>query len=660
MEETQASGTSPRSPESQQDVVLNNLPYPIWLKDGTGRYIYVNQSFLLFYGFSLDTVLSATDENLFPPELSADYRSKEQLAALKGDGLRSAEVARRADGQRIMVETTRTPVFDDRGNLVAQSGIVRPIDEVAPSRKHTDEWPRAAEIALRQAEEKYRNIFENAVEGIFQTAPDGHIISANPALARIFGYESPEDLMADVSNMDARVYGSEKRRREYEQLMESQGLVREFETQVRCRDGSNRWVSVNSRKVTNGRGSLLYYEGTIESIAERKRLEAQVRNAQKMESIGTLAGGVAHDFNNILTTIMGYCSLINMKAAKGNPVLGYIDQIMEAANRASTLTHSLLSFSRKQVTGTKAIDVNETIKGVEKLLRRIIGEDIELRTALSPEKLVVVVGDGQIGQVLMNIATNARDAMPDGGVLTIKTERVHLSGDVTGTDIEPESPFVAIEVQDTGSGMDERTKDQAFDPFFTTKEVGKGTGLGLSVVYGIVKQNNGYVNVTSELGKGTSFTVYFPLADVASGTDSLHEKAEIQGGSETILVAEDNVQVREIVTTTLRDFGYEVVEAFDGADAVAKFEECGGTVDLLLFDVIMPRANGREAYLEIRKTKPDVKAIFMSGYTGDVLSRKGISRVGIPVISKPIVIERLLKEIRDVLDRAPSQLTLFP
>jgi CheY-like chemotaxis protein len=357
---------------------------------------------------------------------------------------------------------------------------------------------------------------------------------------------------------------------------------------------------------------------------------------------------------------MGYCSLIMMKAGKGNPLLGYIDQIMEAATRASTLTHSLLSFSRKQVTETKVIDVNETIKGVEKLLRRIIGEDIELRTLLSPEKLVVIVGDGQIGQLLMNIATNARDAMPDGGALTIKTEQVHLGGDVRKRNDEPQGIFAAIEVLDTGSGMDERTKDQIFDPFFTTKEVGKGSGLGLSIVYGIVKQNKGYINVASEPGRGTSVTVYFPLAEPATETESLHEKAELQGGTETILVAEDNIQVREIVTTTLRDFGYHVVEAFDGADAVQKFAEEPGGIDLLLLDVIMPRKNGKEAYLEIRKTKPDIRAIFMSGYTGDVLSRKGISRVGIPMISKPIVIEKLLTEIRNVLDNAPTQLTLFP
>ncbi len=410
MEETQPYGISPSSLNDRHAILLDHIPHPVWLKDEMRRYVYVNRSFLDFYGLLLENVLFRDDDGIFPPDLSSDYRVKEDLVAAKKEALRTLDVALTGDGLRIAVETTRTPVLDHGGKIVATTGFVQ----------HTGSGK--AEEAIRQAEEKYRNIFENAIEGIFQIDPDGRIVSANPALARILGYDSPQDLMATVTNMDGQIHVSEKRRREYNELLETKGLVRDFETQVSCKDGRLNWVSVNSRRVTDSRGNLLYDEGTMESITERKKLEAQLRNAQKMESIGTLAGGVAHDFNNILTTIMGYCSLIMMKAGKGNPLLGYVEQIMEAANRASTLTHSLLSFSRKQVTETKAIEVNENIRGVEKLLRRIIGEDIELRTALSAKQLVVLVGDGQIGQVLMNIATNARDAMPDGGALTIKTE----------------------------------------------------------------------------------------------------------------------------------------------------------------------------------------------------------------------------------------------
>ncbi len=519
---------------------------------------------------------------------------------------------------------------------------------------------RSMEEALAQAEERYRYIYENAVEGIFQISLDGRFISANPAFARIHGFDSPGDLVERVTNAGKQLCVSERRRQEYLRLMETEGFARDFEVQVYCEDGSLQWVSLNTRVVRDREGKALYYEGIVESIAERKKLEAQLLHAQRMESIGTLAGGVAHDFNNILTTVMGCCSLILMKAGPSAQVTNYVNQIMEAADKASALTQSLLAFSRKQAMATKSVDVNETIKVVEKLLRRIIGEDIELRTSLSRERLVVVAGDGQVAQLLMNLATNARDAMPDGGVLSIKTEQVHLSGDFIKAYDGKEGVYASIEVSDTGSGMDERTKDQIFDPFFTTKEVGKGTGLGLSIVYGIVHQNKGYVNVASQPGKGTTLTAYLPLTEPAGSVVGIQEKEELKGGSEVILVAEDNREVRQIVTTVLSDFGYTVIEAVDGVDAVEKFSENREGIHLLLLDVIMPRKNGKEAYIEIKRIRPDIRAVFMSGYTGDILSKKGISREGIPMISKPIVIEKLLKQIRELLDTRSSQMTLFP
>jgi PAS domain S-box-containing protein len=672
MKETKTFHTSSKSPPDFHRLIVDSIPYPAWFKDEKGRYVFVNPAFLQFFNVSRQVVLLRKDGEVFPAELASGYAARDKMAISDAKEVRSTEIVEKSHGERARVDTTRTPVLDDNGSVVGITGIMRPLGPVldaplADGRLGAGDAPESGsgksntEEDLRAAEEKYRNIFENAVEGIFQARPDGRIISANPALARILGHDSAEDLLRSASELGSQVYVSEKRYKEYVHLMETGGQVRGFEAQFQCRDGTVQWVSINARTVLDSDGYPVYYEGTAESITERKKLESQLRHAQKMESIGTLAGGVAHDFNNILTTIMGYCSLIMMKAGKGNPVLGYIDQIMEAANRASTLTQSLLSFSRKQATEIKMVEINESIRSVEKLLRRIIGEDIELQTSLCSERLHATVGDGQIGQLLMNLATNARDAMPEGGVLAVKTEQAHLSADfIKKTTEGGEGVYAAIEVTDTGKGMDERTKDKVFDPFFTTKEVGKGTGLGLSIVYGIVKQNKGYINITSEPGKGSVFTVYLPLAESSGDMGSLHEKADLQGGNETILVAEDNIQVREIVTTTLRDFGYTIIEAFDGADAIEKFGDHRADIDLLLLDVIMPRKNGKEAYLEIKKMRPDIRAIFMSGYTGDILTRKGISRVGIPMISKPIVIEKLLKEIRDVLEKSPSQLTLFP
>ncbi len=516
------------------------------------------------------------------------------------------------------------------------------------------------EETLQQAEEKYRYLYDNAAEGIFQASLDGRFINANTALARTLGFDSPEELIERAADAGKQLYVSERRRQEYVDLMEKEGAARDFEVQLYCKDGTVQWVSLTARLVRDKDQNALCHEGILESVTERKKLEAQLLHAQRMESVGTLAGGVAHDFNNILTTVMGYCSLILMKAGPGAQITSYVNQIIEAADRASALTQNLLAFSRKEVTETKAVQVNESIKVVEKLLRRIIGEDIELRTSLSSERLVVVVGDGQIGQLLMNLATNARDAMLDGGVLNIRTEKVHLSGDFMKAYEGKEGAYAAIEVSDTGSGMDERTRDQIFDPFFTTKEVGKGTGLGLSIVYGIVRQNKGYVNVASQPGRGTTITVYFPLAESADSVVGIKQKEDLPGGSEVILVAEDSRDVRLIVATVLRDFGYTVIEAVDGVDAVEKFNENKDAIDLLLLDVIMPRKNGKEAYLELKKMRPDIRAIFMSGYTGDILSRKGIGREGIPIVSKPIVIEKLLKQIRDLLDTRTSQMSLFP
>jgi PAS domain S-box-containing protein len=640
-------------PRSEDDyrTMFENAVVGIFRSTVDGRFLKTNRATARLLGFDSPEELMSSVTDIVNQIYVNPEDGKRYLKLIKKHGVIEdfeAEMYRK-DGTAIHELLNAHIARDEKGAVRYVEGTAQDI---------TEKWK--AEKALRQAEEKYRQIYENAIEGIFQASPEGRLISANPALARILGYDSPQDLLNNVRNIVSQVYANERRRKEYFYLMDTQGIIRDFEVQAQCKDGSTHWVSLNAKEVRDDGGNVLYHEGTLESITERKKLEAQLRHAQKMESIGTLAGGIAHDFNNILTTIMGYCSLITMKAGEKNPLLVYVNQIMEAANRASTLTQSLLAFSRRQTVEAKPVDVNESIRGVEKLFRRIIGEDIELRTTLSRERLIVIIGDGHMGQLLMNLATNARDAMPEGGILSIKTEQVHLSGEVAKTHGGKEGAYVAIEVSDTGKGMDETTKDQIFDPFFTTKEVGKGTGLGLSIVYGIVHQNKGYIDVSSEPGKGAAFTIYLPLAEPVSTEDIPREKAGLRGGNEVILVAEDNAQVREIVATTLRDFGYTVVEAFDGEDAIEKFRANGGAIDLLLLDLIMPRKNGKETYVELQKTRPDIRVLLMSGHTGDILSSKGISREGIPMITKPVAVEKLLRQIREILDNKPSQLSLFP
>ncbi len=380
--------------------------------------------------------------------------------------------------------------------------------------------------------------------------------------------------------------------------------------------------------------------------AEKKVLQAQLLHAQKMEAVGTLAGGIAHDFNNILTAIIGYGNVMQMKLPAGDPVREHLDHILAAAERAANLTHSLLAFSRKQIIRPGPVTVNSVVQRIEKLLVRLMGEDIEFRSVLSPDDPVVMADAGQLEQVLMNLATNARDAMPNGGSLLVETTIVDR-----GAQADAEGRSAVISVTDTGEGMDEATRRRIFDPFYTTKETGKGTGLGLAIVYGIVEQHDGSITCESEPGRGTTFRIFLPLIRAAAGEGPATGCPEPQRGSETILVAEDNPEVRRLVTTVLTDYGYTVIEAVDGVDAVQKFRARAEDVDLLLLDVVMPRKTGRDAYDEIRKIRPNVKTIFTSGYTADHIRQRGIADKDFLLLTKPLAPADLLTQIRAVLDR---------
>jgi nitrogen-specific signal transduction histidine kinase len=395
-----------------------------------------------------------------------------------------------------------------------------------------------------------------------------------------------------------------------------------------------------------------YIVGVGIDISERKHLEQQLRQSHKMEAVGLLAGGVAHDFNNILTAIIGYGSLAKMNLGAEDPVLTYVDQILLSSERAASLTNSLLAFSRKQIMHRKPVNVNEIIAGIGKLLERIIGEDIDLKTDLAKPDLTVVADTGQVEQILMNLVTNARDAMHGGGSLTIRTEPAELDMEfVIKHGYGKQGAYALLTVADTGSGMDKTTQARIFEPFFTTKELGKGTGLGLSMVYGIVKQHEGFITVDSEPGRGTTFRIYFPLALSQAAEAAAARPMKARGGTETVLVAEDDHAVRNLITTLLTVAGYEVLSVPDGGQAVAAFREQGGRVRLLIFDLIMPKKGGKEAYEEIRKLRPDIKVLFMSGYAADIVQEKSSTGQGPNLIMKPILPTELLSRVRETLDR---------
>jgi PAS domain S-box-containing protein len=385
---------------------------------------------------------------------------------------------------------------------------------------------------------------------------------------------------------------------------------------------------------------------------EKAALESQLVQAQKMEAIGQLAGGVAHDFNNILTVITGFGTLIKMAVDKHEPAKEeYIDQILSAAEKAVNLTQSLLAFGRKQTINLVPHSLNDTVADTGKLLDRLLTEDIELKIILSKEDLIIMADVTQIDQILINLAANARDAMPNGGFLSIRTEVAELDDEfIKAHGYGVQGEYALISVLDTGIGMDKATKEHIFEPFFTTKEMGKGTGLGLATVYGIVKQHNGYISVNSEPGHGTTFFVYLPLVN-SGRTDETLPSEKIKGGSETVLVVEDNELVRKLTTEILRAHGYTTFVAVDGEDAVKVFMENQEKVDLILLDVVMPKKNGKEVYEEIKRIHPDIRVIFTSGYTGDIILDKGIKGDTVDLISKPMSPNGLLKKVREVLDR---------
>ncbi|MBF8251003.1 MAG: sensor histidine kinase response regulator, PAS, PAS and PAS, partial [Deltaproteobacteria bacterium] len=421
------------------------------------------------------------------------------------------------------------------------------------------------------------------------------------------------------------------------------------------KNGDPFWEYATISPIRNAQGVITNFIGIHEDVTERRKLEDQLRHSQKLEALGQLVGGIAHDFNNMLTAIIGFAGILEMKMKKDDPLIVNVEQVIEAAKRGASLTSSLLVFGRKQAIFPRPLNLNEIIEKVEKLLLRLIGEDIELKTVILDKELNVTADPLQIEQVLINLATNARDAMSKEGVLTIETSREEIDRKFINSHGYGEiGEYALISVSDTGAGMDEKIREKVFEPFFTTKEVGKGTGLGLAIVYGIVKQHNGYITVYSELGKGTTFKIYLPMTKPVTRDAAPVETAASTAsatGTETVLVAEDDKSVMKLSKTLLETFGYTVIEAVNGEEAVQKYMENKDMIKLLILDVIMPKKNGKDAYEEIKKITPEARAIFMSGYTADIMHTKGIIENGMVFISKPISPTDFIKKVREVLDR---------
>jgi PAS domain S-box-containing protein len=498
---------------------------------------------------------------------------------------------------------------------------------------------KRVEEELRRVNAYNRILIEVSLDPLLTIGPDGRITDVNMATEEVTG-RNREDLIGSdfcdyFSDPEAARYG-------YKKVFEA-GSVRDHPLEIRHRDGHTTPVLY---------GNVIGVFAAARDITERKQLEEQLLHSQKMEAVGQLAGGVAHDLNNILTVIYGYCSVLQLKIGRDAPFRSDIDQIYAAAERAANLTRSLLAFSRKQIMSPKTVNLNEVVTNVVNLLARIIGEDIELNTVLSENPLNIFADRGQVEQVLMNLAANARDAMPDGGKLTIETKFEDIDESfIQAHGFGAPGEYIVISVSDTGKGMDAETSNRIFEPFFTTKEVGQGTGLGLSIVYGVVKQHNGYIDVSSKAGLGTTFNIHFPRVYEEGADDDGERKSDYPlKGNETLLVAEDDSSIREFAQLILRKYGYEVILARDGADAVEKFKANNEKIDIIIMDMVMPGKSGREAYEEIRRIRSDVKILFMSGYSPDILQNKGFLDTGEEVLIKPVHPLELIRKIRAVLD----------
>ncbi len=515
---------------------------------------------------------------------------------------------------------------------------------------------KKAEAELRDSEERYRVAIENSNDGV-ALLRGSELIYANQRLLDIFGYDYADEVIGRPVSFAVHPDDSEGLVAHIDRRQKGESVPPRYEFAGIRRDGAQIHVEASITPITYlaEPALLAYIRDVTRSRAaeeEKSKLESQLRQAQKMEAIGQLAGGIAHDFNNILMVISGFSDMLKIKMDEHDPAREYVDQIVSAATRAAKLTRSLLAFSRKQQINLVPLEINDIARSAGKFLERLLTEDIQVETRLSRVNTVVMADMTQMNQVLMNLATNARDAMPKGGRLRIEAGMAAMDRRfVAAHGFGKPGRYATLEVSDTGSGMNKATKEHAFEPFFSTKEVGKGTGLGLSMVYGTIKQHNGYITVDSEPNQGTRFCVYLPLVEMEVNREAPLEHGELARGSETILVAEDDAAVRGLAREAFSVHGYKVLEATDGEDAVRTFVNHRDEIDLVILDVVMPGKGGKEAYDEIRKIRPETKVIFASGYARDVLSSKGILSGAYDFVMKPLAPRDLLRKVREVLDR---------
>lgn len=581
-------------------------------------------------------ILREHGQVLLPAELEGEiYASLKSALAGERVSLRDLPFVRPPTGELQWVSRDFSPLRDNHGEII---GVIETL------RDTTDR--HQAEAGLRKSETMYRSLIRDAVYGIYRSTEEGRFLEVNPALVEMLGYASEAELLA--VDMAKDIYVNPGDRARLVSQLRNQDKFERVEIQWKRKDGKPILIQLSGRPVRVDSRGATHFEVFAEDVTERMLLEEQFRQAQKMEAIGRLAGGIAHDFNNMIVGIMGYTELLMEQLDSNDPRRSQAANILRVAERAASLTQQLLVFSRRHTPVPKVFDINPLVGDTQKLVHRVIGEDIELVTLLDPGLAHVRADPVQFEQVLMNLAVNARDAMPRGGKLTIETKNVELrEAHVTQYGSIPAGCYVLLVVSDTGTGMDPGTQAHIFEPFFTTKAVGRGTGLGLPTVYGIVTQGGGHIAVESKLGSGTTFKVYLPRVDDSEGeTKAVVDAEEPAGGSETVLLVEDDSDVREATHRHLLRLGYKVLVARTPAEALQFGKTRKGPIHLLLTDIVMPSMDGRELAAALTRMQPQMKVLYMSGYDKPSALRGEIPIMDKPFLPKPFTRSQLARKVR--------------
>ncbi|HUV36740.1 MAG TPA: PAS domain S-box protein [Patescibacteria group bacterium] len=628
-----------RESEEKYSKLFHQSNDAIFIHDLEGNIIDVNQRVIDYLGYGRDEILALNVRNLHPPE--ALERSKEALESVAREGHTSFEIDFRKKNGEIFPAEISASRFEIGERKVIQ-GIARDL---------TDR--RVAEKALRESQELYETLVHTSPEAITTADLAGNITYVSPNTLVLHGYERAEELLGKNA---LELIAPEEHDRAVKNIQRTlkSGSVRDVEYTLVRKDGSRFTGELNAALVKDGSGKPIFFIATIRDVTGRKRMEEQLRQSQKMEALGALAGGIAHDFNNLLIPVIGYTDLLALKLKDHDPLLmRYIDEIKKTAERATTLTKQLLTLGRRQMLKMIVLDLNALVSNLEDLLRRLMGEDIEFSLNLEQGLMPVTADPNQIELIIINLVVNACDAMPGGGTLTIQTENVSISRKTADTlqEIEP-GDYVRLTVKDTGVGMDGLTRERIFEPFFTTKEAGQGTGLGLATVYGSVKQHDGWIDIHSKRGKGSSFMIYFPasLRIVKDRVERERQTYNIRGNNERILLVEDDSAVRELTADILSNNGYTILEARNGAEALEIAAREERKIDVVFSDVVLPGRSGIQLIEELLSRDPDLKVILSSGYAAPKSQWDLIQEKGYRFIQKPYKMVDLLKAIKEVCD----------